>query len=89
MGIFECHFSAYLETFPVHYHPKSDQYFDLRSLHRHNMFPAVVDRMLDRYRHAHQDEERQATDSLILALAALVHGREGGEKHVERSVDDG
>ncbi|OXV08488.1 hypothetical protein Egran_03749 [Elaphomyces granulatus] len=56
MDIFERHFSACLETFPVHYHPKTDQYFDPRSLppilylqnarfilHRHNMSPVCPD----------------------------------------------
>ena len=54
--IFDRHFIACLETFPVHYHPKSDQYFDPRSLppilylqnarfilHRHNMSPVCPD----------------------------------------------
>ncbi|OJJ34916.1 hypothetical protein ASPWEDRAFT_110245 [Aspergillus wentii DTO 134E9] len=49
---FERHFNACLATFPVHYHPKSDQYLDPRSLapiiylqnarfilHRHNISP--------------------------------------------------
>lgn len=53
LEIFDRHFNACLATFPIHYHPSSDQYLDPRSLppiiylqnarfilHRHNISPA-------------------------------------------------